>query len=519
MQKAHRIEAGQAYCQSCYARLFEHVRCSNCGKTCVTKKFDPRPLCRACTIAERRCVRCGRPVPRAGIRVGAGVVCPSCAPHYREKRPCSECGALSAQLTRIEGAGEPICPRCARKTTHATCAACGKHRRIGAVKSNGRLICVSCAAPEPARHTCPDCGTTIPGSGSAPCRTCGARRRGRAAVAAAAPAIGWPRELFERYCEECLIVSAKGRIVPDVEKAATFFRALSRKILSEDRLDGISLHRAFGAEALRRAQHAVAFLTETTNSEITEAERRALVEEDRIERIFREVEQRPWASDLKGYDTSLRARLPVIAVRSRRLYIRAAVGLLDASGCLRLKDVDQASLDAFLRRRPGQRSSLAPLLKWVADWPGIHLKLPPGRKTKAETNEKAILADVARIMSDLETVQHKSRARALIALAISRLYRVPLERVLTLSGKDVIIGDDICLWPNGEAIRLERPLTDAFQRWISASGNRLAFPGRNTRRPISVSAIAHAERLEEMSATERRAPPHRQTSLPRFLPG
>ncbi len=492
MPKAHRIEAGRAYCLSCYARVFERDACSSCGKACVAKKFDPRPLCRACATSERRCVRCHRPVPRAGIRVGAGFVCASCTPHYREKRPCPNCGTPSSRLTRLEGMGEPICPRCARKATHAACAACGRHRRIGAVNSHGRLVCISCTGPEPATHACPDCGGAVAGSGLAPCRTCAARRRGRAAIMAEAPKIGWPRALFERFCEEKLVAAPRGRVAREVEKAAMFFQTLGRKIPSEDRLEARALQKAFGAESLRRFQNAVSFLTGVTKSEITDSERRALVEQDRIERLFDEIQERPWAGDIKAYDHALRAKAPDIAARSRRLYLRAAVGLLELADCLRLQDMTQADLEAFLRRRPGQRASLAPLLRWIGERHGTRLKLPQGRKKDAARREKKFLADVTQIMEDLKAARDAARAKALIATAISRLYRIPLERVLTLSASDVFINDDILLWPKQEAIRLEKPLADTFQRWIPVAERLLAFPGRNPRRPISVSAIAHA---------------------------
>ena len=173
MSKAHKLHQGRAICVTCYARLFKPCPCVKCGMPARVLAQDPEPLCRACEKSSRVCIRCARPVPRAGLIFNGKPVCPSCAPHFREARPCPRCEKPSTRLSRVVGmTDEPVCDACRRQLTCATCSVCGKHRERYALSAGGKPLCKRCAAEPSANHPCPDCGTTVGGSGATPCMPC-----------------------------------------------------------------------------------------------------------------------------------------------------------------------------------------------------------------------------------------------------------------------------------------------------------------------------------------------------------
>lgn len=84
MPKATKLYRHKAYCRRCYGRLFEVVPCAgDCGRSTRAPRGVGFALCRSCRVHGRRCVRCGRLAPRAGLLTDAGAACPSCARHFR----------------------------------------------------------------------------------------------------------------------------------------------------------------------------------------------------------------------------------------------------------------------------------------------------------------------------------------------------------------------------------------------------------------------------------------------------
>ncbi|WP_083916905.1 TniQ family protein [Thioalkalivibrio sp. ALJ24] len=85
MAKATKLYRNKAYCRRCYNRLFETVLCAGgCGRATRAPRGVTEALCRSCRVQGRRCVRCGRLTPRAGLLTDAGAACPSCARYFRD---------------------------------------------------------------------------------------------------------------------------------------------------------------------------------------------------------------------------------------------------------------------------------------------------------------------------------------------------------------------------------------------------------------------------------------------------
>ena len=95
------------------------------------RDFDSDAICLTCENA-RPCVRCGKTEFRIGMRTPYGPACIGCTPYFKAPEPCEACGTESRWLSRRKELGHDLrlCPRCARKGSHGTCAACRRHRLV-----------------------------------------------------------------------------------------------------------------------------------------------------------------------------------------------------------------------------------------------------------------------------------------------------------------------------------------------------------------------------------------------------
>ena len=171
--KAQRVFEGLAYCSACYARKFRAVPCARCGKTVRILGDQKFSLCKQCKTLDRECIRCGKPVPRAGLTLDCGVACPSCAKHYKPPGRCANCGKVTIYLARDFKLGfyEPVCNSC-RGKDNKTCAQCGKYRAVFKRLVNGKSLCRRCVDEGDSPFLCPLCGQEGKRHSAKKCEAC-----------------------------------------------------------------------------------------------------------------------------------------------------------------------------------------------------------------------------------------------------------------------------------------------------------------------------------------------------------
>lgn len=310
-------------------------------------------------------------------------------------------------------------------------------------------------------------------------------------MAAEEPHLGWSKDLFIAFCEERLLLQPNTIVRTRVARAAAFFGDLEKRIPHRVNFDAHALHRAFTAEELRLTQSAVAFLEERFTATLSPEERLQIKEERLIEQLLANASAHLWGNDLREFDRALREASRPLAARSRRSYLAAAMGLLKHASRDRIQDLAQDDVDGYLRRRPGQCASLSPLVSWIEKRHALKLTCPAKRKRDDAAREKKLLVDVDAIMRALEASENASSARALLAAAISLLYRLPLEHVVALQATDVEIGDNVVLWPATGAIQLDDRVGLVFRKWLGRTEAGPMFPGRNKTRPMSVDVVRY----------------------------
>ena len=502
MAKAHKRYRNKAICGSCYARWFKSTLCTRCGKTTRAYHAEASPLCPACVRQTRACLRCHRPVPRAGLLIGGQAVCPSCSPHYREARPCAQCGEFSRRLSRVRGAAPILmCERCQRRLTSATCSRCGKHRKVRGRTQGDEPVCMSCLSTPASEHPCPECGGMVRGADqSRPCRDCGFKRAWRRKTQALLALFGYPsiRSLWVEFGDWVL---AQNRVSLGLTRAHHYAAALGRVEGSMTNaalaIDDSLLQVTFTPEECRRAGLFSAFLAATGRMSADAGVRAERADEGRIDKILATSLNHDWHGRLAKYAASLEAHVPPLAVRTRRLYLRAAAGLLESSGVAQVQQLTTDHIASYLRATPGQRNSLASWLDYLAETLGLQLALPKAERRHQRTPDE-IAGELAELIEEISRPNSSAKRLAALASALALAYGVPLETILNLREEDLAADVDTVQLRLGGAWLTMDPRLAGWARWFLIDSTtferhlrRRLFPGRIPGDALSTSAVRY----------------------------
>lgn len=489
-KKIKRNHAGRSYCDACYKRSFEHMPCAACGETCVAKRGTVVPYCQRCETAQRLCKGCGRHVPRAGMIHEGEVVCPSCVPRYKTPEQCPACGELSSRLSRVGGEGDAICDRCRNEQDHVTCGTCGRYRRQ-ADQTAGKPICVECV--EGITHICPDCLKDVPGGGASRCRDCAARARGRTQVEACSETLHqtWVQDLFRRHCEADLLTAPRGDVVKRIEKAAAFFVTMDSTMASAAAVTSDSLLAAYGPEGLRRASKAALFVTNALAIMWLPAATDDFAERQRIKAMLDEIGGRTWESDIAAYASDLQsqARARPLKMHTVRMYLRAAIALMEHAQVDAISDLQDEKLRRFEARHRGHRASLSAFYAWARLTPSPGKSKQPAADAKAL--ERALISKSAVLMNALASSTSPAQAMALTAALISTLYGKPLRSVLQLRARDISKHGPVVIRLEGDEIILGENVGEYLRQYTGAYSDSFTFVSPRREGPISESTVSY----------------------------
>ena len=389
---AKRVIDGARYCGTCAKRLLRRMPCSRCGKTTTWPKDAADPVCPACRVGDRTCVRCGRAGRPVGLVLPFGVACASCAPYLRPARPCAYCGASSHTLTRRPGLGlsEPACPKCQRaREGHATCPRCGKNRKLSA-GPGGLRLCRRCRERGDRPFVCPACGKAGPYHSKRECVPCYWKRTlpGRLERLAGRLALAWSRALLEGCVDALLAKGAEPRALSlRLPRYAAFCASLDAHFPDPRQVTGAALLERYGADGLRRHAVVAAYLARVLKLALPDqVERRAHSEARRQARVLERAGPHWYAPLLESYHASRQKAAATYAARRwtgghARLVprtltsgVRCAERFLagldpETFAALPAKDsirrLTQADVEAFAARHPGYRAAIGNFLEYV----------------------------------------------------------------------------------------------------------------------------------------------------------
>lgn len=425
---AIRVHQGKDYCRACYQRTFLPVPCAICTKQMRAHKHAAeKPVCEACIRSTRTCMRCGRFTPIAGKIIGKSATCVACAPHFREKHPCNQCGRLSSRLSRplFADMQDPVCDSCRNKLNHATCRNCGKYRKFVGHTAKGTPYCADCIPGSEITHNCLGCGAVVNGSGLSRCRSCtnkAAILKNASFVAVELEAM-WCRELWQAFVEHILSDdSSSPQIKSRVEHAADFFRELSQLFPSRDMFAADLMIQKVGSKFFRRHLLASRFVISKFGVSAFEEKRSLSVEQQRIANILDRSSDGAYVVSLSVYAQWLTDQK--VAVRTARLYLRAAEGFCAHCKFDGTNSWTEPAMIEYLKGSPGQAASLGRFVTYFRKQRGWDVRIPPKKLWQKNS-------DMTKSVKNL-----RKSIRALAAKPDGRLTTKDLARVLSL-GLDI----------------------------------------------------------------------------------
>ncbi len=265
---------------------------------------------------------------------------------------------------------------------------CGRNRFL-VPGEDGTMLCPKCR--ESGRVPCPTCGQPYAAGYGKQCPDCYYRSLldKKVELDLAGFETAAMKLAFRKYADWLLRNYGPLKAALVVNKHYGFFQDMEKRWGEVPAYpDLLAFH---GAEGLRRRRLAMRFLNEVGIVRIDYEARLADSETRRVQAIVDEFEGSHEARlELSRYRDSLLAAIDrsEMKIRTARLYLRAAAGLLETAGTW---PPSQDDLRSYLRRVPGQRASLARFVGWMRKGLGIDLAMPgaPAKKRNLAGNPRA----------------------------------------------------------------------------------------------------------------------------------
>lgn len=442
MVKAHRVEAGVRYCQSCYSKEFKRLLCGGCGMFKRLLASADSPRCQPCVVAQP-CVRCrktGRPV---GVMTPTGPACNACRTYFVALQPCEICGTTSRRLSAhaTEEGLKKACPRCAREGHH-TCVACRRHRPC-VQDGDGAWRCKSCI--EQGLVPCGACFQSMPAGYGKRCQACywRARCEHQASQLVELMTRHNVRNAFLEFVA-WLLKEERGmqRRTRRLREQAEFFVALDR--LDDQRWTGQFLLEHFGTAALRRYELPVRWLKECRGAALSNEDKSREADLRRIREAVASLAPNTVARRVaEGFGARLleRCKAESLSARSARLAMRPAIALLQEEDPCGARLPGQSALDRYLARVPGQRAAISTFLGHLNSQHDLDLRLPPKHAPDSAAARRGLEKQIAALV--LRQGRHGDLLGRWVPLALRYFHRLSAsEAKAVAAGSAVVEGNN-----------------------------------------------------------------------------
>lgn len=406
--KAHRIFEGNEYCAICYPRVFVSKPCTHCSKPArVHRLSNEPPVCRACVRIGRLCVRCEKPIIKAGMISAGKPVCPSCVAHFKAAVPCSACGVLSTRLSAMPSAGiyEKVCDSCRTKGTHKTCSICRKHRKVVGFTNGEKPYCQACVPGASQSHQCPDCGVDVLGNGKAKCRSCLNRSQlfKEVDINELALTRDWAKALYRQFAQWLFDRQGGAPSLMKVFRShQIFFERIDTQFFKLADLTAPVLLQTFGTSVLRKHMLVTQFMRDALALKITQDEKTESAELERIRNKLLENRKCTWGKTLEQFAVWLESS--GVPTRTRRLYLATA-----ESFCMFVKLADQPWSDGdirrFLKSKPGLRANLFKFVGHCSRAYGWNVAVPP--RDRSHTMVNSVPKTIPYLQKQLQKVSNE----------------------------------------------------------------------------------------------------------------
>jgi hypothetical protein len=289
----------------------------------------------------------------------------------------------------------------------------------------------------------------------------------------------------------------EGKALPALGPLPSYALVLNKvdRVVNESEvIRNAHLATALTADDMNRAGLLAEYLGRVGVLTSNNVERTAWSDEKRIASMVAELRHFKWAKDIQEYSVYLADAGRKVSPRTQRIYLRAAVALMEFVGADKVSQVTDENLTEFIRKKPGHRASLSAWLRFLSESRQITLKLPGKRQAKPITM-KASVDEVAGLQQALTTESSPRAQMAFLAKLISVLYAVPLETVLRLGHSDITDKEGvISINLRGQWLDMDSRVAK-WVRWLlienSSSNQGYVFPGRRKGDAWSTTGVGY----------------------------
>lgn len=470
MEKAHKLHLGNEYCATCYKRLFKAAACVLCNGKAIVHKNEMEPICSACTTSMRTCLRCDKPVPRAGLMIDQRPVCPSCVPYFKEPEKCARCERVTSRLSTMPSAGvfEKICGSCRNEHTHATCSVCRKYRKVGSRREDASAVCIDCVHDSTATHACPDCGTQVPGKGQSRCRACLNRSaiEREVKLTSAIFAHHWVGVLWSRFATWMHARSpGNPKLLGTIQDHQPFFERIDAEYGSAMDLTGPAILQLFGTGVLRTHLLPMQFLAEQLDIHVRTEAKSDAAEAARITELFISAKRQPWNELLQAYHQALMKS--ALAPRSIRTYLSNAA-LFCASANVGNEAWSAGSLERYLVAKPGARNSLSRFVTFCRSSRGWAVQMPTrGVIVRPLADPVRSARKLRDLIRNVEATGLGRASQEVLGSILAESLGISKAAVLSSTAADFRVTPDAVTYFHGrERIRIPQDLDSYARRFV-----------------------------------------------------
>jgi len=239
-----------------------------------------------------------------------------------------------------------------------------------------------------------------------------------------------------------------------------FFIQLDGRFGSVEQVQPQALLDLFSVAGLRKHHIAARYVCEVLSLEISEETKQEHVESARVEAILRSAQDNAWGDELFRFNRWLIQNGK--PVRTRRLYLSAAAGLMRAAGVGSILQLDQERLRIHLHKVPGSKANLGVLIRFALEQLGHTIVMPElPRRREAEPKP------VVQLRALLKKLRESGNEAAVEDLqrTVAVAFQIPVRAIKAGAWWPGKRQGRWCVISHEEVVRCPAALQDVVMQW------------------------------------------------------
>ncbi|WP_439449270.1 hypothetical protein [Stenotrophomonas sp. ATs4] len=242
-----------------------------------------------------------------------------------------------------------------------------------------------------------------------------------------------------------------------------FFSQLDQRFGSAEQVQPQALLDLFSVAGLRKHHLAAQYVCQVLALEISSEAKLEHVETARVQAILQEAESNQHGEELFQFNRWLIQKGR--PVRTRRIYLSAAAGLMRSAGISSLVQLDEQKLRLHLDKVPGSKANLSSLIRFAREELDHHIGMP--RCPRKNAPEPKPVVQLRSLMKKLK-VAGDDAALEDLQKAVAIAFQIPLRAISSGVWWPEKREGRWCIVSLDEVVKCPPALREAVIRWHSA---------------------------------------------------